>query len=167
MLTGLLGMFSFGQTAFMAIGAYVSAIICVNYKLPFILGIMGGIAVSCSIAYVVGHITLRLSKEYFSLATFVFGEAVKGLLNTSISITGGALGFTNIPPYTKGRMVYLSCIFIIWLLYNLKHSQLGTMAITIREDEIAAQMQIVSINGHLGHDRRSVRDVIPGHRKSQ
>jgi branched-chain amino acid transport system permease protein len=38
MLTGMNGLFSLGQAAFMGLGAYISAILVVNYGLPFALG---------------------------------------------------------------------------------------------------------------------------------
>lgn len=148
LLTGLTGLFSFGQAAFMAIGAYVSGLLAVKSHLPFAAAFVLGIAVAALVAWGIGVITLRLGRDYFALATFVFGEAVKGLVNVGIGVTGGALGLVGIPMHTKWWGAAGVAILCIWLVANLKRSRLGLTAVTIREDEVAAQTMGVDVYRH-------------------
>src|SRR5659263_236906 len=100
MLTGMNGLFSLGQAAFMGLGAYISAICVVNFGLPLPLAILISIAISIVLAALVGSATLRIRQDFFALATFGFGQAVIGVMTESVNVTGGAMGFSNIPHYT-------------------------------------------------------------------
>jgi len=91
-LTGLTGMFSLGQAAFMAIGAYVSGYLVVKLGVPFVLAAIIAVIISVMVGYIVGLPTVRLRRDYISLVTLGFGEAITALLNQAQSITGGALG---------------------------------------------------------------------------
>jgi len=110
-LTGLTGMFSLGQAAFMAIGAYVSGVLVVKIGWPFWLATIVAVAFSVLIGYIVGLPTVRLRRDYISLVTLGFGEAITALLNQTQSITGGALGFSGIPKETTLTLSLLSAIW--------------------------------------------------------
>jgi branched-chain amino acid transport system permease protein len=90
------GQFSMGQAAFMALGAYASAILTVNLGLPFwpsflLAGIISGI-----IALLIGLVVLKVGGIYFSIITLAFGELVRIFAQQMESITRGARGI--IPP---------------------------------------------------------------------
>ncbi len=51
MLTGMNGLFSLGQAAFMGLGAYISAILVVNYHLPFFLAVLISILTCAFLAF--------------------------------------------------------------------------------------------------------------------
>ncbi|MEG2288033.1 MAG: branched-chain amino acid ABC transporter permease, partial [Ruthenibacterium sp.] len=107
-LTGLTGMFSLGQAAFMAIGAYVSGLLVIKLKVPFVLAIMAAIVLAVLVGYLIGLPTVRLRRDYISLVTLGFGEAIAALLNRMTSITGGASGLTGIPRKTTLLLAGLS-----------------------------------------------------------
>ena len=77
LLIGLTGLFSFGQVGFMAIGAYVSSIACLQWGLPLWAGILISIAFALIVGLFIGAITLKLRTDYFALATYGFAEVVK------------------------------------------------------------------------------------------
>lgn len=139
MLTGLTGLFSFGHAAFMAVGAYTSGVAVVKYGMPFWLALLLGIVFGGVIAVIIGYPTLKLRKDYFSLVTFGFGEAIAALLNYFVNLTGGAAGMAGIPRRTDLPLVLISTILVIWFVRNFKYSSYGRMSIALRNDELAAK----------------------------
>ena len=89
-LTGLTGMFSLGQAAFMAIGSYVSGLLVIRAHVPFALAALLAVAGATLIGYVIGYPVVRLRRDYISLVTLGFGEAIAALLNRMTTLTGGA-----------------------------------------------------------------------------
>jgi branched-chain amino acid transport system permease protein len=89
LLTGFTGLFSFGHAGFMAIGGYTSAIMTVNFGLPFIPALLMGALVAALVSAVIGKITLNLKGDYFCIATLGFGEATRLILD-NVQVFGGA-----------------------------------------------------------------------------
>jgi branched-chain amino acid transport system permease protein len=93
------GQFSLGQSAFMAIGGYTSAIFTVQLGLPFwpsflIAGIVAGI-----VALLVGMVVLRIGGIYFSIITLALSEIVRIIAQQWESVTHGTRGLiTSRPP---------------------------------------------------------------------
>jgi len=144
-LTGLTGMFSLGQAAFMAIGAYVSGFLVVKAGVPFVLAAIIAVLVSVIVGYIVGLPTVRLRRDYISLVTLGFGEAITALLNQTQSITGGALGFSGIPKITTLPLALISAIVCIVLVSYLKNSKYGRQCIAARSDELAAKAMGINV----------------------
>lgn len=97
-LTGLTGMFSLGSAAFMAIGSYASGLLVVRAGLPVPLAFLLAIVLSVLIGFIVGLPTVRLRRDYISLVTLGFGEAIIALLNSATTLTGGAQRLCRHPP---------------------------------------------------------------------
>jgi len=90
------GQFSMGQAAFMALGAYASAILTIKLGMPFwpsflLAGIVSGI-----IALIIGLVVLRVGGIYFSIITLALAEIVRIFAQQMEGITRGARGL--IPP---------------------------------------------------------------------
>ena len=94
LVTGLTGLFSFGQAAFFSVGAYTSAMLVKNLEVPFLLAVPAAMAVGLLSGVIVGYPTVRLRRDYISLVTFGVGEAIIALLNNSANLTGGATGLS-------------------------------------------------------------------------
>src|SRR3974377_2118335 len=99
-LTGLTGLFSLGQAAFMGLGAYVAALAVVKYGIPFPLAVALAVLLSLAVAYVIGYATLKIRQDFFALVTFGFGEALRAIMDESVKYTGGAMGFSGVPQLT-------------------------------------------------------------------
>ncbi len=137
-LTGLTGMFSLGQASFMALGAYAAAVLGKLYHWPFIPCLLVGIILSVVTGFLSGYPIMRLRKEYLTLITLCYGEAIIALLNQS-NITGGALGMSDIPKHTTLIIAILFLIFGIYFAWCFRHSKFGRMAIAIKSDELASK----------------------------
>lgn len=144
-LTGMTGMFSLGQAAFMAIGAYVSGFLVVKLHLPFALAALGAVAVSVLVGYIVGFPTVRLRRDYISLVTLGFGEAITALLNQTVSFTGGAMGFSGIPRKTGLALAVISALVCIAIAWSFKTSKYGRQALALRSDELAAKSMGINV----------------------
>ena len=147
-LTGFTGLFSFGHGGFMAIGAYVSAIVSSRLGLPvsiaFPLAILAGAVSAALISVLIGKLTLNLKGDYFCIATMGFGEAVRIILN-NVNYVGGARGWANLPQYTTWWIVLGLSIVSIVVTWNLINSRQGRNLVAVREEELAAQMAGVDV----------------------
>lgn len=138
-LTGLTGLFSLGQAAFMAIGAYVAGVLVVKYNFAFPLAALTALVVGLLAGLVVGLPTIKLRRDYISLVTFGFGEAIAALLNESVSFTGGAMGLSGIPKETTLTLAVTSSLVCLLAARNFKYSKFGRQCIALRADELAAK----------------------------
>ena len=68
LITGFTGQFSIGHAGFMAVGAYLSAVMTVKLGLPYIVGILAGAAGAAILGFAIGLPTLRLKGDYLAIA---------------------------------------------------------------------------------------------------
>ncbi len=146
LVTGLTGLFSFGQAAFMALGGYVSAVLALRWQVPFPLAAAAGVAVAVVFGLLVGLPTVRLRRDYISLVTFGFGEAIIAVLNNSAQITGGAEGLIGIPKRVDFGLVAVSVAVCIFMVACYKGSKYGRQCLALRNDELAARSMGIDVN---------------------
>jgi branched-chain amino acid transport system permease protein len=147
-LTLSCGMLAIANAAFMGMGAYTSALLTMNYGLPFPLALAAGMVTPALMAFVIGKPTLRLSGVYLAMATLAFGEVVRIALLNAESVTGGALGLNGIPQSTQGWHVALALAVTLALLWRLRRSKVGRAFESIKEDETAAGLMGIDVAAH-------------------
>ena len=76
LLTGVAGLISFGQAAFVGVGAYTAAYLGARLGVPPLLTLLAGVTLAVLAAIVLGAITLRMSGHYLPLATIAWGLAL-------------------------------------------------------------------------------------------
>jgi branched-chain amino acid transport system permease protein len=76
LLTGVAGLTSFGQAAFVGIGAYAAAYLATRSGLPPLVTLAVGVALAVLAALLLGALTLRMSGHYLPLATICWGLAL-------------------------------------------------------------------------------------------
>jgi len=134
-LTGIAGLISFGQAAFVGIGAYATAYLGTHYGLSPWLTLLAGLAITGISAFVIGAITLRMSGHYLPLATIAWSIALYYLFG-SIEGLGKYDGISGLPPISvlgfgleQGRSMYgliwLCVGASAWALLNLLDSRPG------------------------------------------
>jgi branched-chain amino acid transport system permease protein len=121
LLTGIGGLTSFGQAAFVGLGAYSTAYLSTVHGLSPWLGLAAGLAITAGSALFIGAIMLRLSGHYLPLGTIAWGLSLYFLFG-NLEFLGKYDGITGIPPitlpgmsFTSGRSMY----FLIWLVVIL------------------------------------------------
>ena len=146
-LTGYTGLFSLGHAGFVSIGAYFSAVLCKDFGVPFILAmVLGGVVAALS-SVIVGYPTLRgkLKGDYFAIAMMGFAEAIRLLFSNIYPYFNGALGLSGIPKkITLGNALLFAAV-VIFFTYQYVHSQHGRLALSIREQEVAAELIGVNV----------------------
>ncbi|POM19548.1 hypothetical protein CSX04_00933 [Burkholderia cepacia] len=76
LLTGVGGMTSFGQAAFVGIGAYATAFLTTRYGVSPWLALIVGVVLTALVALVLGAVTMRLSGHFLPLGTIAWGLAL-------------------------------------------------------------------------------------------
>jgi branched-chain amino acid transport system permease protein len=147
-LTGFSGQVSLGHGAFMAIGAFTTAIGIRTLHLPYVLTIPLAALVCALLGYVIGAAGARLAGIYLGLATFALAVATPDLLKKQTNLTGGVKGL-SLPPVvsptgllTDDQFFYLLCLAIALVLFLLASNILGDRTgrawRAVRDGELAA-----------------------------
>ena len=76
LLTGVAGLISFGQAAFVGIGAYAAAYLATQTGWPPLASLAVGVGLAVAAALMLGALTLRMSGHYLPLATIAWGLAL-------------------------------------------------------------------------------------------
>jgi branched-chain amino acid transport system permease protein len=149
LLVGYTGLLSLSHAAFYGIGAYISALLVVDFQIPFVISLLAAIVCAVLLSFTISIPSLRLRGDYFVLASLGFQIIVFTILYNWIDVTRGPYGITNIPnPRFFGIEVksvssfFLMCGLIsassAALLYVITNSPFGRVLKAIREDEVAA-----------------------------
>ena len=96
LLTGVAGQTSFGQAAFVGLGAYTTAYLSLNYPAvsPW-LNLVVGMALTALVALALGFITLRMKGHYLPLATIAWGISLYYIFG-NLEFLGGHTGMSGI-----------------------------------------------------------------------
>lgn len=135
LLTGVGGLTSFGQAAFVGLGAYTTAYLSTTLGWSPWLGLPMGLLVSGVAALAIGAMTVRLSGHYLPLATIAWSLSLYYLFGT-LEFLGKYNGISGIPPLTlfgfdlsNPRVMYGLIWFClggcVWLVLNLLNSRPG------------------------------------------
>jgi branched-chain amino acid transport system permease protein len=98
LLTGVGGLTSFGQAAFVGVGAYTTAYLTLNTGMSPWLTVFVGLGITAVSALVVGAITLRMSGHYLPLATIAWGLSLYYLMGNldALGKYDGLLGLKSL-----------------------------------------------------------------------
>src|SRR5271168_3470385 len=116
LLTGVGGLTSFGQAAFVGFGAYTSAVLTTTYGLSPWLSLPASLLVSGLAAVLLGLVTVRLSGHYLPLGTIAWGLGLFYLFS-KLEFLGRNDGISGIPPIAIGSLKMISpdsIYFAIW-----------------------------------------------------
>ena len=149
LLTGVAGLVSFGQQAFVGLAAYTTAVLATQYGVSPWITLFAGLAVTAVVALFLGVITLRLSGHYLSLSTIAWGIALYYLFG-NLQFLGQYSGIDNVPPVslfgwsldTGGRSYYLIwCVTLAALIaaQNLLDSRSGRAIRALRFRSVMAE----------------------------
>jgi ABC-type branched-subunit amino acid transport system ATPase component/ABC-type branched-subunit amino acid transport system permease subunit len=134
-LTGHAGLTSFGQAAYVGLGAYITAVLTLRYGASPWLTLPLVLVVAAAGSYFGALITVRLSGHYLPLATIAFAVSAYFLFG-ALSITGGQTGLSGIPrlslfgielkeAWQFYAIVAVLLFFIMLGLNNLIDSRMG------------------------------------------
>jgi branched-chain amino acid transport system permease protein len=169
-LVGYSGQISLGHGAFMALGAYTSAILITRYQVNYLLTIPIAGLVTGAIGFLLGIPALRLSALYLALATFALAVVTPSLIKRPEELTGGVQGIlltppdppqfakdafaaaTNGPAMTSEQWLYYVSLGIgavlFWVAWNVIRHRPGRAMRAVRDGEVAAAASGINVAGY-------------------
>lgn len=158
LIYGYTGMFSLGHAGFMAIGAYVCAILTLspeqkeamwsltpifeplrNLTIPFFDATIIAGLISALAGILIALPVLRLGGDYLGIATLGFAEIIRVIITNAIPFTNGSLGINGIPQHATLWWHYGWLLFTLYFILKLLRSNNGIVLKAIRDDEIASR----------------------------
>ncbi|WP_218510859.1 ATP-binding cassette domain-containing protein [Variovorax sp. dw_308] len=161
MLTGVGGMTSFGQAAFVGMGAYATAWTCTSPTaastigavvgtglLPWV-GLVLGLVLTFALAWMLGAVTVKLQGHYLPLCTIAWGLSLYYLFG-NMEFLGGQTGITGVPalviagwslasPRALGVVIWAVLLIGLWLLHNLLDSREGRAVRALKNGRLMAE----------------------------
>lgn len=158
LLTGIGGLTSFGQAAFVGLGAYTSAYLSVRWGWSPWLTLWAGLALTAVCALLLGGLTLRMSGHYLPLATMAWGLALYYLMG-NLDALGKYDGLLGVPALrlgpldiSQGRWFFVLAWGVVLLsafaLLNLMDSRTGRAIRALRASTLLAEAMGVDTLQH-------------------
>ncbi|MET3443802.1 branched-chain amino acid transport system permease protein [Variovorax paradoxus] len=170
MLTGVGGMTSFGQAAFVGMGSYATAWICTSPTAaawmggvvgPALLpwaGLLLGLLLTFALAWALGAVTLKLQGHYLPLCTIAWGLSLYYLFG-NMDFLGGQTGITGVPPLAVagfslatprvlGVVIWAVLLLALWAMHNLLDSREGRAIRALKGGRLMAESMGVDTARH-------------------
>ncbi|MDQ0571930.1 branched-chain amino acid transport system permease protein [Variovorax paradoxus] len=170
MLTGVGGMTSFGQAAFVGVGSYATAWICTSPTAaawmgsivgPALLpwaGLLLGLLLTFALAWALGAVTLKLQGHYLPLCTIAWGLSLYYLFG-NMDFLGGQTGITGVPPLViagfslatpraLGVVIWAVLLLALWAMHNLLDSREGRAIRALKGGRLMAESMGVDTARH-------------------
>jgi branched-chain amino acid transport system permease protein len=154
LLTGVAGLISFGQAAFVGVGAYTAAYMTVTLSASPWLALLVGVGLAVVSAVVLGAVTLRMSGHYLPLATIAWGLALYYTMG-NMEFLGKYDGILGVPTLKlfgmdlgTGRglhvLIWLMALLAAWAASNLLDSRPGRAIRSLKSGATMAEAMGIS-----------------------
>ena len=128
LLGGAGGLMSFGQAAFVGIGAYATGYLTLNYGASPWLALLVGLAVTAAMALLLGVLTLRLTGHYLPIGTLAWGISFYYVF-ANLPGFGGHDGLSGIPAISafgydldgKTTFFYLNWVVVVLAMVSISN----------------------------------------------
>ena len=155
LLTGVGGLTSFGQAAFVGIAAYATAWLTTVHGASPWLGLIFALGLTGVVAAFLGAITLRLGGHFLPLGTIAWGLSIYFLFG-NLDALGRNNGISEIPPITIGSVSFeptRAIYYLIWgalaaatfLIANLLESREGRAIRSLRGGVVMVESLGISV----------------------
>jgi branched-chain amino acid transport system permease protein len=151
-LIGLSGQISIGNGAFMAIGAYATALLLLHLHWPLEIVFLASVVITAAGGAIFGLAAARLRGPYLAGATLMLAVALPSVADKYSGVFGGDqglsvtvttpafLGATFPPTRWQAWLTCAAALIALVLLANLVHSRVGRSWRAVRDDEVAAAL---------------------------
>lgn len=154
-IVGFTGQISLGHAAFMAVGAYVSAMLSYHLDWPFWITLPSAALASGLLGILVGVPALRIRGFYIAVTTLVAHYIIMWLILRGGRLTMGISGLST-NEVRIGDFIfddelsfyYLAMVFlviVILLTNNLMRTRLGRAMIAVRDNDLAAEFMGINV----------------------
>jgi branched-chain amino acid transport system permease protein len=147
---GRAGMYDMGHAVYFGIGAYVTAILSLNFNWPVLWTIPVGVVVAAAFGAILSAPIVKLRGDYLLVVTIGFNAIfVLAMKNDIFGLTGGPDGIFGVAgPVvfdhdlgSQSDLFYLNWValaLVLWIVRNLNRSALGRTFRYLKYDELAA-----------------------------
>jgi branched-chain amino acid transport system permease protein len=159
-LTGYSGQISLGHGAFIAVGAYIAAILMSDFGVPVFAAVLAAALLAGLVGFLIGIPALRLSGPYLAIATLALVVVLPQILKHSLidQWTGGSQGIILSTPNVPGPLedfatdkqwLYYNCmvpaVIMTAMAWSLTRSRVGRALVALRDSEVGAQQMGVQV----------------------
>lgn len=148
LISGFTGYISFGQGAFIGIGAYTGVMLLNTTGMGLLPAIFVGGVLAAAIAAVLGYPLLRLRGHYFAITTFTIQLAL-GAFVGSVTELGGGQGLVSKSVWPYDFYYYAFAIIAVLTIattYFVRQSYFGLRLLAINSNEVQAETLGVPTN---------------------
>lgn len=158
LINGVTGQLSLEPNGFVAVGAYVAAIILLDsdaliyqyyiedpspfvlaiHSQSFIVALIAGGIVSALVALMLSFPVFRVRGDYLAIVTLGFGFIIRILAINNPQITNGSLGLNDIPEYSNLYWTGGIALLAVTIILNIIYSKYGRAMKAVRDDEDTA-----------------------------
>jgi branched-chain amino acid transport system permease protein len=155
LLFGYAGMFSFGQSTFYGLGAYVTVLVLNNSGVGFYVALLAGICAAALVAAVSGTVLVRLEPIAFIMLTFALADLFEFAANHAHTLTGGDSGIIASLPGSLNVIVGVDRVYYVILAvavavlgcaFVFVRSKMGLLLRGIREDALRARSLGIAVD---------------------
>lgn len=159
LINGVTGQFSLEPNGFVAVGAYVAALLLLNteakndqfyyeginplilalYTPSFVLALLAAGICACLLSLILSFAVFRVRGDYLAIVTLGFGIIIKLLALSFPTFTNGSRGLVDIPNFSNIYWTGGIAIVAVILVLNLIYSKFGRAMKAIRDDEDVAE----------------------------
>lgn len=152
---GFCGQVTVGHVALYAIGAYTSAVLSLNFGLPFWFALPLAVLATAVMGAIVGIPSFRLEGAYLALATLGFAQSVEIYIRVT-NYLGAASGLGGIPAPAIGSfkldtyqsyyyLVMPVMVLAVYVSFAILNSATGRAFMAVREDPLSAAAMGVNV----------------------
>lgn len=157
-LTGYCGQLSVGHSAFVAVGAYTSAILVSSSGLSFWVALpIAGVAAGL-VGLIVGLTSIRLQGFYLIISTLAAQFIIMYVIVHWTSATGGSFGMPAPAPKLAGivlgtphsyfYVVFVALLIATYVAKNIVRTNVGRAFIATRDNDLAAEVMGVNLTAY-------------------
>lgn len=158
LINGVTGQFSLEPNGFVAVGAYVAALLLLSTESKsdqfsydginsfvlmlhtpnLLIALLAAGICACLLSLVLSFAVFRVRGDYLAIVTLGFGIIIKLLALSFPTFTNGSRGLVDIPQLSNVYYIGFIAIIAVILVLNLVYSKFGRAMKAVRDDEDAA-----------------------------
>lgn len=141
LISGFTGYISFGQGAFIGIGAYAGTLLMSTAGIPLLASVFVAGVLSALIAGILGYPLLRLRGHYFAITTFIIQLSLAAFVS-SVDSLGGGRGLVARSVWSYDYYYYAFAVITVLTVattYLVRKSYFGLRLLAINSNEVQAE----------------------------
>jgi branched-chain amino acid transport system permease protein len=143
-ITAMSGQLSLATAAIAGVGGYASAVLTVNFGVPFVAAVVAAASLAAMVGTVLALLTVKMRDFILKLTTLAFGEALS-VIAFNWDYIGGANSFSGLTLYTGLWTALIGALISFFVAWRFDVSRLGLAARSVRDDALAAASSGISV----------------------